>query len=233
MSCSSSFYFFGDKKALQNINYTAIKPKVIGLVGDSGGGKSSFVSMIERFYDASKGEVLINDRNIKNYKLCTLREKIAYIPQNVHIFNDTIAANVAYGREIDEKRIIEALKKANLWNFVTNLPDGIYTVLNENGSNLSGGQKQRIAIARALYINPDVLILDEATSALDNKSEQIIMDSILNLKDKLVFIVAHRLQTIENTDEILVFKNGQIVCRGKKEDLLKNCEEFKKLYSKS
>jgi subfamily B ATP-binding cassette protein MsbA len=224
---------YGDKKALKNINYLATKPKIIGLVGDSGGGKSSFVAMIERFYDASEGEILINDKNIKNYDIQNLREKIAYIPQNVHIFNDTIAANIAYGKEIDEEKTIEVLKQANLWDFVKNLDNGIYTILNESGSNLSGGQRQRIAIARALYKNPDVLILDEATSALDNKSEKVIMDSILNLKNKLVFIVAHRLNTIENADEILVFKNGEIVCAGKKEELLKNCEEFKKLYAKN
>jgi len=112
------------------------------------------------------------------------------------------------------------------------LPEGIYTVLQENGSNLSGGQKQRIAIARALYKNPDVLILDEATSALDNQSEAVIMESINTLNDILVFIVAHRLNTIENTDEILVFKNGKIECVGTKEELLQNCKEFKKLYNK-
>ena len=223
---------YGDKKALKNINYLAIKPKTIGLVGDSGGGKSSFVSLIERFYDVSDGELLINDKNIKNIDIKNLREKIAYIPQSIHIFNDTIAANIAYGKEIDEKKVKEALKQANLLEFVESLPEGIYTVLNEGGSNLSGGQRQRIAIARALYNNPDVLILDEATSALDNKSEAVIMKTIENLNDKLVFIVAHRLSTIENADEILVFKNGEIVCKGKKEELLKNCEEFKKLYNK-
>ncbi|WP_024787427.1 ABC transporter ATP-binding protein [Lebetimonas sp. JH369] len=224
---------YGNKKALQNINYETKKPKIIGLVGDSGGGKSSFVSMLERFYDANSGEILINKKNIKKYNIFDLRGKIAYIPQNVHIFNDTIAANISYGRKINEEKIIEALKKANLWDYVKSLENGIYTVLNEGGSNLSGGQRQRIAIARALYKNPDVLILDEATSALDNKSEKVIMDSILKLKDKLVFIVAHRLNTIENADEILVFKKGQIVCKGEKEELLKNCEEFKKLYAKN
>jgi len=224
---------YGNKKALKNINYLAKKPKIIGLVGDSGGGKSSFVAMIERFYDAFDGEILINNKNIKNYNIFDLREKIAYIPQSVHIFNDTIAANIAYGKNIDEKKIIDALKKANLWDYVKNLEKGIYTILNEGGSNLSGGQRQRIAIARALYKNPDVLILDEATSALDNKSEKAIMQNILNLKDKLVFIVAHRLNTIENAEEILVFKNGEIVCIGKKEELLKNCEEFKNLYTKN
>jgi subfamily B ATP-binding cassette protein MsbA len=224
---------YGDKTALKNINYTAVKPIKIGLVGDSGGGKSSFVSLIMRFYDASEGEILINDTDIKNIDVHNLRGKIAYIPQNVHIFNDTIAANVAYGKEINEEKVKEALKKANLLDYVKTLPDGIYTVLHENGSNLSGGQKQRIAIARALYKNPDVLILDEATSALDNKSEAVIMDAINNLKDMIVFIIAHRLHTIDNADEILVFKNGQIECIGKKEELLEKCEEFKKLYQKS
>ena len=223
---------YGNNMALQNINYTAKKPIKVGLVGDSGGGKSSFVSLIMRFYDPSNGEILINGENLKNYSLEDLREKISYIPQNVHIFNDTIAANVAYGKEIDEEKVKNALKKANLLDFVESLPDGINTLLQENGSNLSGGQKQRIAIARALYKNPDVLILDEATSALDNKSESVIMDTINNLDDMIVFIIAHRLHTIDNADEILVFKNGQIVCTGKKEELLEKCDEFKKLYNK-
>ena len=223
---------YGENIALKNINYKTEKPKIIGLVGDSGGGKSSFVSLIERFYDANEGEILINNKNIKQYDIKSLRSKIAYIPQTVHIFNDTIAANIAYGKEIDEEKIKTALKRANLLEFVESLPDGIYTKLQENGSNLSGGQRQRIAIARALYTNPDVLILDEATSALDNKSEAIIMKTIENLKDKLVFIVAHRLSTIENADEILVFKNGEIVCKGNKNELLKDCNEFKRLYNK-
>ena len=224
---------YGDKIALKNISYKAQKPLKVGLVGDSGGGKSSFVSLIMRFYDPSSGEITINGKNAKDYSLYDLREKIAYIPQNVHIFNDTIAANVAYGKEIDENKVKEALKKANLLNYVESLPEGINTLLQENGSNLSGGQKQRIAIARALYKNPDVLILDEATSALDNKSEAVIMEAINNLKDMIVFIIAHRLHTIDNTDEILVFKNGKIVCKGSKDRLLKECEEFKNLYEKS
>jgi len=224
---------YGENIALKNINFQTKKPNIIGLVGDSGGGKSSFVSLIERFYDVSDGEILINSKNIKEYDLNSLRSKIAYIPQNIHIFNDTIAANIAYGKKIDEEKIKSVLKKANLMDFVEKLDDGIYTLLQENGSNLSGGQKQRIAIARALYNDPDVLILDEATSALDNKSEAVIMQTINNLNDKLVFIVAHRLTTIENADEILVFKNGEIVCVGSKEELLKSCEEFKRLYIKS
>ena len=223
---------YGDKEVLQDISFSANKPKIIGLVGDSGGGKSSFVSLILRFYDVSKGELLINNKNIKSYKHSSLIDKIAYIPQSVHIFNDTIAKNVAYGKKIDRKKVLEALKKANLLEYVQSLKDGIDTILSENGSNLSGGQRQRIAIARALYANPDILILDEATSALDNKSEAIIMQTITNLEDKLIFIVAHRLSTIENANEILVFKEGKIVCKGSKEELLKSCGEFQKLYSK-
>ena len=224
---------YGDNVALKNINYKVKKPLKIGLVGDSGGGKSSFVSLIMRFYDTNEGQILINGTNLKDIDIHSLREKIAYIPQNVHIFNDTVAANVAYGKEIDEEKVKAALKKANLLEYIESLPDGIHTVLHENGSNLSGGQKQRIAIARALYKDPDILILDEATSALDNKSESVIMQTINNLKDMLVFIVAHRLHTIDNADEILVFKNGTIVCQGEKKELLEKCEEFKKLYQKS
>jgi len=222
---------YNNKIALKNINYKVVKPKKVGLVGDSGSGKSSFVSLILRFYEC-EGELLINGINIKNIDITSLRKKIAYIPQNIHIFNDTIASNIAYGKEINEEKIKEALKKANLLEFVESLENGIYEVLNENGSNLSGGQKQRIAIARALYTNPDVLILDEATSALDNKSENKIMQTINNLEDMIVFIIAHRLTTIENVDEILVFKDGKIVDKGTKEELLVHSKEFKKLYNK-
>jgi len=221
---------YADAVALKNINYTTNRAKIIGLVGDSGGGKSSFVSLMMRFYDTSSGEVLINGKNIKEYNIDTLRKRIAYIPQNIHIFNDTILANIAYGKEIDKEKAIDALKKANLYEFISNLEDGVDTVLQENGSNLSGGQKQRIAIARALYLEPDILLLDEATSALDNKSEASVMSTIENLKDTFIFIVAHRLTTIKNANEILVFKEGKIVCQGSKDELLANCEEFKKLY---
>ena len=221
---------YGDSLALNNINYLAKDNKIVGLVGDSGGGKSSFVSLIMRFYDTTNGELLINGKSIKDIKLTSLLKNIAYIPQNVHIFNDTIAANIAYGKEIKQEHIEEALKKANLLSFVKNLEDGIYTKLQENGSNLSGGQKQRIAIARALYTNPSVLILDEATSALDNKSEAVVMQTINSLENMLIFIIAHRLKTVENADEILVFKDGKIVCQGDKHKLIESCEEFKKLY---
>ena len=221
---------YGNKTALESISFALKQPAIVGLVGDSGGGKSSFITLLERFYDTSSGELLINGVDIKDYNLEKLRRKIAYIPQNIHIFSDTIAANIAYGKEIDEKKVIDSLKKANLYEFVASLNKGINTILQENGSNLSGGQKQRIAIARALYLDPDILLLDEATSALDNQSEAAIMKTIEGLEDKFIFIVAHRLSTINNADKILVFKDGKIECQGSKAELIESCEEFKKLY---
>ena len=221
---------YGDKTALESINFALNQAAIVGLVGDSGGGKSSFISLLERFYDTSSGELLVNGVDIKEYDLENLRKKIAYIPQNIHIFSDTIAANIAYGKEIDRKKVIESLKKANLYELVASLDNGIDSVLQENGSNLSGGQKQRIAIARALYLDPDILLLDEATSALDNKSEAAIMKTIEELKDKFIFIVAHRLSTVNKADKILVFKDGKIECEGSKDELIEGCEEFKKLY---
>ena len=222
---------YDETTALENISFKAKKGEVVGLVGDSGGGKSSVVNLILRFYDPIKGAVKINREDIRDFDVKSLRERIAIVTQRVYISNDTIAANVAYGVEINEEKVIEALKKANLWDFVKSLENGIWTTLNESGTNLSGGQRQRVAIARALYRDPDVLILDEATSALDNKSEAAIIDTIYALKENLlVFMVAHRLSTIQRADKILVFENGHIVCQGKKEQLSKECETFKKLY---
>ncbi|WP_456485704.1 ABC transporter ATP-binding protein [Hydrogenimonas sp.] len=222
---------YGDAIALENISFKAQKGEVIGLVGDSGGGKSSMVNLILRFYDPAEGIVKINGIDARNIDVSSLRERIAIVTQRIYISNDTIAANVAYGVEPDEKKVIEALKKANLWEFVSSLPEGIHTLLSEGGTNLSGGQRQRIAIARALYKNPDILILDEATSALDNKSEAAIIDTIYRLKnDLIVFMIAHRLSTIERADKILVFEHGRIVCEGSKEQLSKKCDTFKKLY---
>jgi len=221
---------YQDKLALDCVNLEAHKGKVYALVGDSGAGKSSFINLLVRFYDVSSGVLKINDKDIKDYTLTSLHDKIAYVTQRIYIFQDSIASNVAYGKEIDEDRVVEALKLAHAWEFVSSLEDGIYTVLDEFGHNLSGGQRQRIALARALYKKPDVLILDEATSALDNKSEQAIQKALDDIKSELItFVVAHRLTTIENADEILVFKSGKIVDRGRYKELITNSKEFRKL----
>ncbi|MCT7551519.1 ABC transporter ATP-binding protein [Aliarcobacter butzleri] len=223
---------YDDFVALKNINLDAKKGETIALVGDSGGGKSSLINLIVRFYDTTNGEILINNNPIKDLDLKSLRENISIVTQRVYIFNDTIAANIAYGYEIDEIKVIEVLKQAHAYDFVIQMKKGIHTILDEFGTNLSGGQRQRIAIARALYKNPKILILDEATSALDNKSESIISEVINEVsRDKITFIIAHRLSTIKNASKIAVFKSGEIVSIGTEQELKSNCEEYQRLSS--
>jgi len=221
---------YDEKIALKDISFEMKKGQTIALVGDSGAGKSSFVNLLVRFYDPTLGQISINNIDNKNLTLKSLHKEIAYVTQRIYIFNDTIANNVAYGEKFKQKQVIEALKKAHALEFVDKLDDGIETILSENGNNLSGGQRQRIALARALYKQPSVLILDEATSALDNKSELLIQKALDELKDEMITItVAHRLSTIENSDTILVFKSGQIICANRHEHLLKECKEYQKL----
>ncbi len=223
---------YEDFTALKNINLKAKIGEKIALVGDSGGGKSSLINLLIRFYDISKGEIIFNESHLKDIELKDLRQNISVVTQRVYIFNDSIAANVAYGQDLNESKVIEALKQAHAYNFVKDMEEGIYTKLDEFGTNLSGGQRQRIAIARALYKNPQILILDEATSALDNESESIISEVIDEVsKDRITFVIAHRLSTIKNADKIAVFKKGEIVCIDNEKNLLKNCKEYQRLYN--
>ena len=223
---------YDDFVALKNINLEASKGEIVALVGDSGGGKSSLINLVVRFYDTSNGNILINENPIKNLDVKSLRENVSIVTQRVYIFNDTIAANIAYGYELDEIRVIEVLKQAHAYDFVMNLEKGIHTILDEFGTNLSGGQRQRIAIARALYKNPKILILDEATSALDNKSESIVSEVIQEIsQDKITFIIAHRLSTIKNANKIAVFKSGEILSIGTEKELLESCKEYQRLYN--
>lgn len=222
--------FYGEKQALSDISLEVQKGEMIALIGDSGGGKSSLMNMLMRFYDPSSGSICINGVNIKDFDLKSLRETVGMVTQRIYIFHDTIAANVAYGKEIDEEKVIEALQKANAYDFISELEKGIYTHLNEFGANLSGGQRQRIAIARAIYSNPKILILDEATSALDSGSEQKITDAIENLiKDKITFVIAHRLSTVKKADKIAIIKHGKICAIGSDEALRESSEEYLKL----
>ena len=223
---------YDDKIALNNINLDVKLGETIALVGDSGGGKSSLVNLIPRFYEAFSGDILFNNLPIKELDIQNLRQNISIVTQRVYIFNDTIAANIAYGNEIDEQKVIDVLKQAHAYDFIMKLPQGIYSKLDEFGTNLSGGQRQRIAIARALYKNPKILILDEATSALDNESESIISEVIEEIsKDKITFIIAHRLSTIKHANKIAVFKDGHIVCMGSEKELRSNCEEYQRLHN--
>lgn len=221
---------YDNTPALDDITVETKRGESIALVGDSGAGKSSLVNLLVRFYDPSSGKIFINGKENKDFTLNSLHQKIAYVTQRIYIFNDTIAANVAYGEEIDEKRVISALQKAYAMEFIDKLEKGIHTLLSESGDNLSGGQRQRIALARALYKDPDVLILDEATSALDNKSEALIQQALQELRSEMItFTVAHRLSTIEHADIILVFQDGKIICRGSHNTLLQQCETYRKL----
>ena len=225
---------YGDKEVLKGINLEANKSEFIALVGSSGGGKSSLMNLLMRFYDVNGGEILINGTNLKDIKIHSLRENIGLVTQRVYIFNDTVAKNVAYGREFNEDAVINALKLANAYEFVSKLDNGINTILNEFGTNLSGGQRQRIAIARALYQNPQILIFDEATSALDNESEKEITKAINNLRSKkIIFVIAHRLSTVENADKIAVLSDGKIIDSGSDEELSKRNEIYARLKGKA
>ena len=225
---------YGDKEVLKGINLEANKSEFIALVGSSGGGKSSLMNLLMRFYDVNGGEILINGTNLKDIKIHSLRQNIGLVTQRVYIFNDTVAKNVAYGREFDEEAVINALKLANAYEFVSKLDNGINTILNEFGTNLSGGQRQRIAIARALYQNPQILIFDEATSALDNESEKEIAKAINNLRSKkIIFVIAHRLSTVENADKIAVLSDGKIIDSGSDEELSKRNEIYARLKGKA
>lgn len=221
---------YGDKVALNGINLEVRQGETIALVGDSGGGKSSLVNLLVRFYEANEGELLINDTDIREFDIRELRKNIAFVTQRVFIFNDTVAANVAYGEVWDEERVVYALKEANAWDFVEEMPGGIHAVLDEFGVNLSGGQRQRISIARAIYKDPKMLILDEATSALDNKSEALIQEAFEHLtKGRITFIIAHRLSTVQHADKIAVLRHGKIVCIDRESVLAENCPEYQRL----
>lgn len=221
----------GEQTVLHNIDLIARKGEIIALVGASGGGKSSIAALLLRFFDASAGRVCLNGHDIREYRLDAVRKRIAIVSQQVHIFNASIAANVAYGETIDPARVTAALAQANLLDEIARLPYGIDTLLDEAGSNLSGGQRQRIAIARALYRDPRVLILDEATSALDNISEAAILQTLRALAPNLITIfIAHRLKSVEHATRIYLIEGGRVRCVGPRDVLLRDCAEFRALY---
>ncbi len=216
--------------ALHDVSLDVRRGETVALVGDSGGGKTSLVNLILRLYDPTAGQVLINGTDIREFNLRDLRSKIGIVTQRVFIFNDTVAANVAYGSEIDPDRVRAALESAGAWQFVSRMRGGLDAVLDEFGTNLSGGQRQRLAIARAMYKKPDILILDEATSALDNRTEAAIQESLRGITpDKLTFIIAHRLTTVDLADRIYVVSDGRLVGAGTKSELLRDCPEYQRL----
>ncbi len=222
-----------NKLVLKDINLEIPAKSVVALVGESGGGKSTILELIPRFYDPTEGKILIDGVDIKEFDLKSLRRKIAIVSQRVLLFAKTVKENIAYGRnDLSMDDIIKAAKDAYAHDFIMKLKNGYDTNLGEQGVILSGGERQRIAIARAIVKNPDILILDEATSALDLESEQIVQKALNNLmKNRTVIMAAHRISTAVNADKIVVLKNGVILDQGKHHELLKRCEYYKKLFS--
>ncbi|MFW9299132.1 lipid A ABC transporter ATP-binding protein/permease MsbA [Glaesserella parasuis] len=229
-----TFTYFGKEQlALKNISFNLPAGKTLALVGRSGSGKSTIANLITRFYEIDSGNIYLDDHKIQEYTLNNLREQCAIVSQQVHLFNDTIANNIAYAAKdkYSREQIEAAAKAAYAMEFIEKMPQGLDTVIGENGVSLSGGQRQRLAIARALLRNSPVLVLDEATSALDTESERAIQAALDELqKDRTVLVIAHRLSTIENADEILVVDQGDIIERGSHKVLLEKGGAYKQLY---
>lgn len=227
-------YSGSEVPALKGINLTIEPGETVALVGASGGGKSSLINLLPRFYDYSEGEILIDGVNIKSYRLKALRKQMAIVTQNVTLFNASVAENIAYGvlEDADPSRIEQAARDAYAMQFIEEMPKGLDTEIGENGVKLSGGQRQRLALARALLKDAPILILDEATSALDTESERYIQAALERLMHgRTTIVVAHRLSTIENADRILVMEKGEIVEQGTHTELLAREGAYAKLYN--
>lgn len=229
---SFSYTDENDKGVLNNISFDIEKGKTVALVGPSGGGKTTICSLLPKFYHVNSGEITIDGINIEKIKMKSLRENIGIVQQDVFLFSGSIYENILYGRlDATYEEVVEASKKANIYDYVQTLPDGFDTQIGERGVKLSGGQKQRLSIARVFLKNPSILILDEATSALDNTTELLIQESLNTLKEgRTTLVVAHRLSTIKNADQILVVTNGDIVEKGNHDELIELNGIYSKLY---
>lgn len=226
-------YEDSEEWVLDDINLEVSKGDILALVGPSGGGKSTLVDLIPRFYDPIKGSILIDGEDIRNFTIDSLRGKMGIVTQETFLFNSSIQDNIAYGLEnYPSEKVIEAAKAANAHEFIMQTPDGYETVVGERGVKLSGGQRQRLTIARAILKNPDIMIFDEATSALDSESEILVQEAIERMmKNRTTFVIAHRLSTIRNATRILVIDRGKILQAGTHQELmLKENGLYKKLY---
>ncbi|MHA6252043.1 ABC transporter ATP-binding protein [Oceanobacillus sp. CAU 1775] len=226
-------YVKDDDAALKNISFEAPSGKTIGLIGATGSGKTSITQLITRFYEADEGEVLVDGRPVQDYKLKTLRSNIGFVLQEPFLFSTTIRENIAYGQPlVTDDQIIDAAKRAQAHDFIMELPNGYDTFLGERGMGLSGGQKQRIAIARALCINPSILILDDATSAVDMETEFRIQEALKEvMQGRTSFIIAHRISSLQHADEILVLEEGEVKERGTHQELLEIDGIYRRIYN--
>lgn len=228
-----SFIYPGETHPiLKNINLEVNAGEIVAIVGPSGVGKTTLVNLIPRFYDVTEGTIEIDGIDIRGINIKSLRDQIGIVTQEVVLFNDTIAGNIAYGhKDIDIEKVVEVSKAAYAHDFIAALPEGYNTMVGERGVRLSGGERQRIAIARALLKNPPILILDEATSALDSVSERVVQDALYNLmKDRTTFVIAHRLSTIRHANKIIVLKDGKIAEMGFHQELLIKGGLYRHLY---
>jgi subfamily B ATP-binding cassette protein MsbA len=218
--------------AIHNINLTIPAGKTYAFVGPSGGGKSTIINLLPRFYEPKSGDIFVDDTNIKEFTLSSLRNQISIVSQDIVLFNDTIGRNIAYGQDrMNNEDIWTALKVADLEEFIASLPQGLDTVVGDRGVRVSGGQRQRIAIARAVMKNAPILIFDEATSALDNNSEAAVQSAVNSLRvGRTTLIVAHRLTTIQNADQIVVVDKGVIVQVGDHDQLMRESGLYSSLY---
>ncbi|MCX5687638.1 MAG: ABC transporter ATP-binding protein, partial [Candidatus Omnitrophica bacterium] len=227
-----NFSYDKDRVILNGVNAKLLKGQILAMVGMSGAGKTTFVSLLPRFYDPEKGVILIDGKDIKDFTIESLREHIGIVSQETILFNDTIRNNIAFGKPNAKiETIMDAARAANAHNFIMNMPKRYEAMVGDRGIKLSGGEKQRIAIARALFKDPPILILDEATSQLDTESEKLVQEAINRLMaNRTVFVIAHRLSTVEHADKIIVFEGGKIVETGTHGELLQKSGVYKHLY---
>ena len=229
---SVGFNYDGGGKVLSDVSFSIHKGSIVAIVGPSGAGKSTIADLIPRFYDVKEGAITIDGQDIRDIKLFSLRDKMGIVTQETILFDETIEFNITYGiSESTEEDLIASAKAANAYDFIQDQPNGFQTVIGEKGVKLSGGQRQRIAIARAIFNNPPFLILDEATSALDTKSERLVQNALDNLmKNRTVLVIAHRLSTVKNADQIIVMDAGKIIQKGTHQELIQNDGLYNRLY---
>jgi subfamily B ATP-binding cassette protein MsbA len=225
-------FSYGEKDALHDVSLTAKSGQKIALVGPSGAGKSTILNLIPRFYDVQSGAVLIDNQDVRHVTQSSVRAHLALVSQDIVIFDDSVAANIAYGTPAASAAEIEhAARHAAAHEFIMALPDGYQTRLGEQGTSLSGGQRQRIAIARAMLRNAPILLLDEATSALDNESEQLITAALAELQQgRTTLVIAHRLSTVRDADQIIVMNGGRVIAIGNHDGLMQSCDLYQRLY---